>query len=131
MSMHFFLSEMEDATSSNNSLHPQGPFEPVHGLTPQPPVAALAREGGIGRNLPLAPDAHDASMNQVDATLAVQTIETFHHIVRLAGPERSALVCGVTRTFTACHQRSHGPEPGLLGVTKRLRPAAQTRARST
>ena len=48
-------------------------------------VAALPRGARIGRLLPFAPDPQDAGMLQIDAALAVQAVEAFHHVVRLAG----------------------------------------------
>ena len=44
----------------------------------------------IRRPLPLAPEAQNARMLQVNAALAVQTVEAAHHIVRLTGARNPA-----------------------------------------
>jgi hypothetical protein len=54
----------------NNSLHPQRPFQPLHRLPPQPRITGLSGTGRIGRNLPFAPDAQDAGMQQLDPPAA-------------------------------------------------------------
>ena len=53
--------------------------------------------GGVRRALPLAPDAQDARVHQVDAPAAIQRVEALDDVVRLAGPLHAALVGGVAR----------------------------------
>ena len=51
------------ASTANNALDPQGPLQPIHSLSPQPPVAALTRDGRVRWSLPLAPDPQDPCVN--------------------------------------------------------------------
>src|SRR5579871_2918452 len=115
-------------TSADDTLDPQWPFQPVHCFAPQPPVASLTRKRGIGRDLPLAPDAHDTGMHEVNAPLTVKPVEAFHDIVRLARPQAPSQVSGITSPIASGLQGGHCPEPGLLSVAKRLRTATSCRA---
>jgi hypothetical protein len=57
-------------------------------------------------------------MLQVDAALAVEPVEAFHHVVGLAGALHQAGAGDDAGTVAADDQRGHGPEPGLLGAAE-------------
>ena len=70
--------------SRHDPLHTQREFQPPQRLAPQPPIAAFGGEGGIGRGLALAPNAQDAGVDEIDTAAAIEGIEAFDHVVRLA-----------------------------------------------
>ena len=61
-------------------------------------------------------------MGQVYATLAIQPVQAFDHVIRLTGALCKAAPGGNAGTVTPRGQSRHGPEPGLLGGTERLGP---------
>jgi hypothetical protein len=97
----------------------QRPFQPPQCFNPQPVIVTLSRHRRAWRNLTLPPNAQNPRMREVDAPLAVQTVEAFDHIIRLTRPAYTTLVGAIPRTFPPSHQRGHGPKPGLLGAFKR------------
>ena len=62
-------------------------------------------------------------MHEVDPSTAVQRVQAFHHVIRLAWPQTPALIGSVTRPLTPRHEGGHRPEPCFLGTAKRLDPS--------
>lgn len=58
----------------------------LHGLCPDTVVARLPVVTWIGRGLPLAPDAQDAAMNQVDPPLPVELVEATDDVIGVESP---------------------------------------------
>src|SRR5215472_5487551 len=99
----------------HDPLLPELPVQPVHRLLPQPPIAAVARREGAGSALPVAPDAQDAGVQQLDAAVAL--VKGTDHVVGVAGALDALAAAGAVAPGGEC---VHGPEPGLFGAAERL-----------
>src|SRR5579875_3187654 len=98
---------------------------PLHeAATPKPPITPLGRARRIRRYATLAPNPQNTGVHQIHPTAAIELIEAFHHVIRLARPGVEATIGGVTGPFAARHQRGHGPKPRFFGGMER-HPGAQ------
>lgn len=67
--------------------------------------------------LPLAPDAQDARVQQLDPPRAVEAIDTANDVVGIARPLDAPAAAG--QALAPRRERVDGPEPGLLRAAER------------
>ena len=107
----------------DDSLDSERPLQSVQRFPPESPVRALPNAGRVWRGLTLAPNSHDSGVYEVDPTPPIKGVKAFYYVVWFAWTCCPAIVSCIPCAVAARDERRHGPEPRLLGVPERFRPA--------
>jgi hypothetical protein len=82
-------------------------------------VTSFCMNHGTRADLTLPPSTKHAGMTEVDTVLAIELIETAHHVVGLAWAGDGPFVGTKPRAFSPGNQRRHRPNPGIFRAGKR------------